>query len=111
MNFYSLTDQEILSELGSRVRGIRLRKNLTQQETAAATLLSLNTIKALEVGKGKLATFVAVLRELGALDQLDSLLPESTVRPLEAARRQGKQRQRGSGKRHKSKKSEGEVEW
>lgn len=99
MDFYALTDKAIARELGKRVRTLRLQRNVTQKALAEATLLSLNTIKALESGRGKLATLVAVLRELGALDQLDRLIPEETVSPLQLARLHGLKRRRASGSR------------
>jgi transcriptional regulator with XRE-family HTH domain len=99
MDFYSLTDKAIARELGTRVRALRLQRNVTQKALAEATLLSLNTIKALENGRGKLATLIAVLRELGALDQLDNLVPADTVSPLQLARLHGRQRQRATGTR------------
>ncbi|MFH1999180.1 MAG: helix-turn-helix transcriptional regulator [Planctomycetota bacterium] len=98
-----MTDQAIVAEIGNRIKGFRLRKNLTQQEVAEATALSLNTIKALESGKGKIASLIAVLRELGALDALDSFIPEVSISPLQLARRHGKKRRRASGKRIKDK--------
>ncbi len=97
MDLYSMTDQAIIAELGQRLRSLRLRKNVTQQQLATATALSLNVIKSLEAGRGKLSSLVAVLRELGALQELDNCLPESAVSPLQLARMQGKQRQRASG--------------
>ena len=99
MDFYSLSDKGIEDELGRRIRAQRLRRNMTQQALAEATTLSLNTIKALESGKGKLSSVIAVLRELGALDALDSFIPEPGISPLQLAKRQGKPRQRASGDR------------
>ncbi len=99
MDFYSMSDKGIVAELGGRVKSLRLRRNLTQQQIADATALSLNAIKALESGKAKLTTLVAVLRVLGALDGLDTLVPELTISPLQLARQQGKKRQRASGTR------------
>jgi len=110
MDFYSLTDKAIEAELGGRLRDLRLRRNLTQQALAEATTLSLNTIKALESGKGKLATVIAVLRELGALDDLDSFIPEPGISPLQLAKRQGKPRQRATGERGRQHREEG-SEW
>ena len=102
MDFYSLSDKAIAQELGNRLRRVRLQKNVTQQYLAEATTLSLNTIKSLEAGRGKLDTIIAVLRELGgALDQLDNLIPEETViSPLHLASMQGKAHERASGLRH-----------
>jgi len=99
MDLYSMTDQAITAELGQRLRSLRLRRNVTQQQLATATALSLNVIKSLEAGRGKLSSLVAVLRELGALQELDNCIPEPAVSPLQLARMQGKQRRRASGQR------------
>ena len=110
MNFYALSEKGIEEELGRRIRALRLRKNITQKELAEATTLSLNTIKSLESGSGKLSTLIAVLRELGALDHLNSFIPEPSISPIQLAKMQGKGRERASGERLKDK-SKGETEW
>lgn len=110
MDIYSLSDKGIEEELGSRIKALRLRKNITQRELAEATALSLNAIKALESGRGKLSTLIAVLRELGALDQLDSFIPEPSISPIQLAKMQGKGRERASGERLKDK-AKDETEW
>ncbi|GMQ87851.1 MAG: hypothetical protein BMS9Abin08_1061 [Gammaproteobacteria bacterium] len=99
MDFYTLTDKGIEKELGNRIKALRLRKNITQKALAEAATLSLNTIKSLESGHGKLSTLIAVLRELGVLDHLDSFIPETSISPLQLAKMQGKQRERASGAR------------
>lgn len=103
MDYYSLSDNNIAAELGARFKSLRLRKNITQQALADATMLSLNAIKALESGRAKLSTAIAVLRELGALDQLDAFIPEPSISPLQLAKRQGKKRRRATGQHGKSK--------
>ena len=110
MNYYSMTDKGIVAEIGNRIRSLRLRKNLTQQELADRTTLSVNAIKAIESGRGKLLNLIAVLRELDALFALDNFIPEPTISPIQLARQQGKRRQRASGKRLKSTKKE-TPEW
>jgi transcriptional regulator with XRE-family HTH domain len=110
MNFYTLSDKSIEDEIGRRIKALRLRKNITQKELAEATTLSLNTIKALESGSGKLSTVIAVLRELGALDQIDSFIPEPSVSPLQLAKMHGRQRERASGRRRKQP-AEDDAEW
>ncbi len=110
MDIYSLSDKAIATELGNRLRALRLQRNITQKELAEATTLSLNTIKSLERGRGKLATLIAVLRELGALDQLDSFIPAVVISPLQLARMHGRERQRASGM-HDKDKSGDEAEW
>lgn len=111
MNFYTLSDKAIEEELGNRIKALRLQKNVTQQELADATTLSLNVIKALESGRGKLLSLIAVLRELGALDQLENFIPETTtISPLQLAKMQGKVRERASGTRQKNK-SKDDAQW
>lgn len=105
-----MTDKGIAVEVGARVRALRLRRNLTQQQVADATARSLNAVKALEAGKAKLTTLIAVLRELGALEGVDGLAPAISISPLQLARQQGKVRQRASGKRGTGQ-SEDKVSW
>ncbi|MGD8934153.1 MAG: transcriptional regulator, partial [Gammaproteobacteria bacterium] len=61
-------------------------------------------------GSGKLSTVIAVLRELGALEQLDSFIPDDTISPLQLAKMQGKQRERASGRRSRQH-PEDDTEW
>ena len=96
MEFHSLSDKGIEQELGQRIKTLRLQKNKTQQWLATKTTLSLNSIKALESGRGKIATIIAVLRELDALEQLNNFIPEITISPLQLAKNQGKIRQRAT---------------
>ena len=97
-----MSDKAIAEVLGERIRTWRLRINLTQQQLADATALSLNVIKSLESGKGKLSSVIAVLREFRLLDDLDAFIREPGVSPLQLAKRQGKTRQRATGRRGKS---------
>ncbi|MBI3771504.1 MAG: helix-turn-helix domain-containing protein [Gammaproteobacteria bacterium] len=110
MDLYSLSDKGIEKELGRRIRALRLRKNVTQKELAETTALSLNVIKSLESGRGKLSTLIAVLRELGALDHLNSFIPEPSISPIQLAKMHGKGRERASGERFKDK-AKDKAEW
>lgn len=100
IDYYTASDSAILEELGGRIRSLRLRKNITQVDLAERTLLAVGTIKSLEAGKGKLSTLLAVLRELGVLDQLDQFIPPITISPLKiveaSARATGAARMRAS---------------
>ncbi len=97
-DYYAQSDRALAQELGRRLRALRLRRNRTQEEVAMSAAISVGTVKALEAGRGKLETMIAVLRELGALEALDGFLPEPTVSPLQLAKRQGRSRRRASGK-------------
>jgi len=99
MSFYPLTDVDVAKEVGRRFKAMRLRKNLTQYELASRAMLSPNSIKSLEAGRAKLATMIAVLRELGALDDLENFIPDVPISPLQLAKMQGGgPRQRASRK-------------
>ena len=110
MDFYTLSDKYIEKELGHRIKALRLGKNITQKELAEATTLSLNSIKSLESGRGKLSTLIAVLRELGALEHLDNFIPEISISPIQLAKMQGHVRKRASGERLKARVKD-DPEW
>ena len=101
-DYYTLSDSAIEAEIGARLRALRLRRNITQQALADAAGLSVTAIKGIESGRGRLATLIAVLRELSALEQLEHFIPAITVSPLQLARRKGAKRERASGSRGKS---------
>ena len=90
-DYYTVSDSAILKELGNRVRALRLRKDITQEELAQRVLFAVGTIKSLEAGKGKLSTLVAVMRELGVLEQLDQFIPPISISPLGMAKDRGRQ--------------------
>lgn len=102
MNYYSMTDNAILAELGARFRALRLRRNLTQRELAERTALSITAIKSLEAGRTRLQTAIAVLRDLGKLDDLDGFIAAPGVSPIQLAKLGGKQRERATGSRRRS---------
>jgi len=105
-----MTDKALALEIGARIKRLRLRRNRTQQQVATAAVVSLNVVKALEAGKGKLSSLIAVLRELQALDDLEQFIQAPEVSPLELVKQQGKKRQRASGSREPQK-SEEPSEW
>ena len=112
MDLYSITDRAVLSEIGQRFRALRLRKNLTQEALATRCAMSVTAIKSLESGKTRLATAVAVLRELGQLQALDQFIPQPAVSPMQIAKLGARKRQRASGRRSQSSAQDRETtEW
>lgn len=109
MDLYAMTDAGIEKEMGRRLKELRLRMNLTQVELADAVSVARATIERLENGTGKISTLIAVLRELGQLDNLNLLIPDQPVSPLVLAERQGKKRER-AGKKRVPKRST-ETDW
>lgn len=85
INYYSGTD-EIMKELGSRIKYARIDMNMTQAMMAERTNLSQRTISNLENGRDvSMLTFIEVLRELDMVQGFDALVPEVTFRPSRIA--------------------------
>lgn len=85
ISFYSGTE-EILKELGARIKQERIKMNITQDRMAEVTNLSRRTISNLENGADvSLSTLIEVLRLLGHLDGFDLLVPEASIRPSDIA--------------------------
>lgn len=91
----TLTTDEVLQEIGARLRGYRLQQNRTLEEVAGSAGIGLRTAARTEAGeRPTLATVVKMLRALGRLDAIDAFLPEPLVSPLEMAKLSGKVRER-----------------
>ncbi len=98
----SMTDKAIVSELGRRLKSLRLNRNYSQQEIAEFTGLSVTAVQSAEKGESKMITYIKILRVLGSLQALDNFLPVVDISPLQLAKLEGKRRQRASGKRKES---------
>ena len=88
------SNEQVLGELGSRVRAARIDMPLTQAELAKRAGVSLSTVAKLERGEDvRFTSVLDVLRALGMLAAVDSLVPHASARPTDLAR-MGKPRQR-----------------
>ena len=97
MKWNSLSNGAIIQEIGKRVKEIRLDKNLTQQELAKMSGISLFTVAQIERGKPvSLAMLVPVMRELRLIDNLELLLPQREISPIELLKAKGKVPKRAS---------------
>jgi transcriptional regulator with XRE-family HTH domain len=76
------TDEQLAADLGQRVQRLRERRGYSKQRLADAIGQPARVITTLEEGRGSLYLLVAVLRQLGGLDQLERFLAEPRV-PLE----------------------------
>lgn len=82
-DWYSLTDFEILSEMGKRFKTLRIVKNLTQEVLAVRSGLNRGTIRDLENGKPLNAlSLIQVFRCLEILPKLDDFLPGMENSPV-----------------------------
>lgn len=72
-----LSNPEVLSLIGERLRSWRIKKNITQRDLIKLTGLSRGTIQRLEAGTNVDSTsIVAVVRVLDLIDNLNLFLPE-----------------------------------
>lgn len=103
MDFQLMGDTAILQEIGERLRQARLQQNMTQAALSDLTGVSRRTIQKTEEGDvSTLKTLIALLRGLGLLEQLNLLLPEAPISPIQLAKLRGKVRKRASGAGRKS---------
>ena len=91
----SLSDAEVLQELGARIRAARQARDLTIEQAALKAGVHRNTLSKVEVGSDtQLSTLIRVLRTFGRLQMLDMFLPAPTVSPIQLTRQLAKLRQR-----------------
>ena len=95
----SMTDEAIAAEIGQRIESIRLKSNLHQDHVAHEAGISRETYRRLAAGKGTLVNVIAVLRVLGELGRLASLIEEVRSSPVQLAKMQGKARVRAGSPR------------
>lgn len=90
---------KIEAALCEQLENIRLSRNMTQKQLADEAGLSTRTIGRLAKGAGvSLDTFIRVLIALGIQQNLDGLLPDPTVRPMERIATGGTERKRARPK-------------
>lgn len=109
MDYYSMTDDAIVEELGNLLQKQRLKQNLSQQQLADKAGLNRTTISYFENGRpGNTLTLIQILRGLEMLDILDHLKSTNELSPLQLMKLKGKERKRASGKNSKPQKSDSE---
>ena len=84
IEFSIATSDQIEAALCKCLESIRLSRNITQEQLAAEAGVSLRTIGRLEKGQGvSMDTFIRVMIALRIQQNLEALLPDPTVRPIE----------------------------
>lgn len=81
-NITGMSNSEIIMELGRRFKEYRLSYQLTQKEVAEKAGISLITVRQFENGKAyniTMGNFLALLRVLDCLEQVNGLLPEIPI--------------------------------
>lgn len=91
MTWTELSDSAILVRIGERVKQQRIQMGLQQKELAEKSCVSLNTIMKLEHGKSISGIlFISILRTLGMLENLEFLVPEESISPIQMKKLQSK---------------------
>ena len=93
----NMSDDAMLKELGSRIAQYRLNRNLTQDALAREVGVSERTIHRVEHGHSiQASSLIRILRVLDLLGNLESLIPEPAISPIQQVKMQGKSRKRAS---------------
>ena len=70
--------------IGRKIKSIRLKRNITQSSLAEAASISLSSVKKVENGEiGAFDTLLRILRTLGMLESISSLIEEEQISPSE----------------------------
>lgn len=100
MRLRAQSDQILADTVGARIQTLRLRKNISLETVAENAAISRQTLHLLlSQGKGTLINLIAVLRAIGELERLSSLVEEVRPSPLQIIRMEGKKRVRATGRR------------
>ena len=76
-----------MRQIGSKLKELRIEKNMKQKELADAAGVSVFTISSVENGKTtSLLTVIQLLRALEHLDYLDSFFQEEAMSPIAYAK-------------------------
>ncbi|MBP5060256.1 XRE family transcriptional regulator [Pseudomonas chlororaphis] len=103
MRLRAQSDQFLAATVGARLQTLRLKNNITLEMVAKNAAISRQTLHLLlSQGKGTLINLISVLRAIGELERLSSLVEEVLPSPLQIMRMEGKKRQRASGRRNSS---------
>jgi len=87
MDWYSMTNARIEAIVGEKLKNLRLEYNITQNELAKKTGLSRVSISKIERGMGvNLSSLIEIMRGLRVLENIEHLIPEQEVSPIEVIR-------------------------
>ena len=99
IDFSIATSDQIEDFLYNQLKNIRLTKNSTQAQLAEEAGVAIGTIRRLESGQSiSLNTFIRILMALNLQQNLETLLPDTTIRPIERVNTGGSERKRARPK-------------
>ena len=92
-----ISDEMVLEELGSRIARYRLNRNLTQAALAREAGVSKRTLHRIEHGhSAQVTNWIRLIRAFGLLGNLDVLIPEPAISPIQQVKMRGRDRKRAS---------------
>ncbi len=95
MDWQILTDKQLLEALAVRLKDYRFHKHYTQKELAEKSGVSIHSVQKIEQGRPvSMDIFLSVLRTLKLLNQLEALVPDVSISPIQLWKQQGVKRQR-----------------
>ncbi len=98
-----VSDEATLLELGNRIARYRLNHNLTQGALAEEAGVSQRTLHRMEHGESThINNMIRVLRALHLLGNLETLIPEPAISPIQQVKLNGKKRKRASSPAEKA---------
>ncbi len=101
MEWQGLTDKHVLETIAKRLKEYRVHKRFTQQELAEKSGISEYSVQKMEQGKPvSLRIFIPILRTLKLLNQLESLVPDVSISPIQLLEQQGTKVQRVRKRRY-----------
>lgn len=88
-----------LHDIGEKISKIRLSRNLSQDDLAKSSGVSLRTLTRLEAGENSsLETLLKIFNSLNLTEKLFSIFPDTNIRPIERVKMKGQERQRASSR-------------
>jgi putative transcriptional regulator len=95
IDFSMATSEQIEEFLCGRLKRIRLARNVTQSQLAQGSGVAFRTVKRLEQGQSvSLNTFIRIMLALDLQQNLETLLPDPAIRPMERVNTGGSERKR-----------------
>jgi transcriptional regulator with XRE-family HTH domain len=95
MDWNSLSNTQVVMEIGNRLKKERINKKLTQKQLAVKAGVSLFTVAQIEKGNSvSVNMLVAVMRVLRLLPNLELLLPDQPVSPVALLKQSRKETKR-----------------
>ena len=90
-----MSDPTILIQLGARIKEYRIQLGLKQSELAQLSRVGVNTIYKIEKGKPvSTSLYISILRTLGLLENIEMLVPETRLTPMQLLKLQEKKPKR-----------------